>query len=308
MERVEAAREFAHFLTDGERLPYTLAIHRGQSKEVDKADNPHCHLVISERSNDGVERTAAGWFKRHKPKRRGGGSAEGPDELEGVAAEHAGSVGRACEPGAGTGWKRRTGGSPDAGGATEAALERGDMEAAAELDREPGVHLGPARFMEMKGRGDGAGEAGASGPAPEPAAAGVAARGEGVGAEDRPNAGEREGAGPVGVVLAGAPAGRGEGLAGRSPAEGSRPDHRSDQAGLGVLAAVLGAWREVSACEPGHGAALQWIQQPAPAAVARTGTTETPVGGRGKRWGRGADGSARGSRGRKFSLRVARGR
>ena len=28
-ERLEAAREFAHFLTDRERLPYTLAIHRG---------------------------------------------------------------------------------------------------------------------------------------------------------------------------------------------------------------------------------------------------------------------------------------
>ena len=61
-ERLEAAREFAHFLTDRERLPYTLAIHRG------RGENPHCHLVISERSNDGLERTAETWFKRYNGK------------------------------------------------------------------------------------------------------------------------------------------------------------------------------------------------------------------------------------------------
>ena len=33
-----AGAEFAHFLTDRERLPYTLAIHRGGG------ENPHCHL------------------------------------------------------------------------------------------------------------------------------------------------------------------------------------------------------------------------------------------------------------------------
>ena len=35
-DRVEAAREFAQFLTEGKRLPYTLAIHRGGE------ENPHC--------------------------------------------------------------------------------------------------------------------------------------------------------------------------------------------------------------------------------------------------------------------------
>ena len=33
-------------LTDAEQLPYTLAIHAG------KGENPHCHLMISERTND----------------------------------------------------------------------------------------------------------------------------------------------------------------------------------------------------------------------------------------------------------------
>ena len=37
-------------------------------------ENPHCHLVISERSNDGLERTAETWFKRYNGKapERGG--------------------------------------------------------------------------------------------------------------------------------------------------------------------------------------------------------------------------------------------
>ena len=34
-------------LTGEERLPYTLAIHRGESTNPDKQDNPHMHLVIS---------------------------------------------------------------------------------------------------------------------------------------------------------------------------------------------------------------------------------------------------------------------
>lgn len=44
------ASEFAQPLTGAERLPYTLAIHAGGG------ENPHCHLMISERINDGIER------------------------------------------------------------------------------------------------------------------------------------------------------------------------------------------------------------------------------------------------------------
>ena len=58
-ERRELAVGFAHHLTDAERLPYTLALHAG------KGTNPHCHLLISERGNDGIERDAAQWFKRY---------------------------------------------------------------------------------------------------------------------------------------------------------------------------------------------------------------------------------------------------
>ena len=57
-EQVEAAREFAERLTGGERLPHTLVMHRGEG------ENPHCHLVLSERSNDGIGRSAETWFRR----------------------------------------------------------------------------------------------------------------------------------------------------------------------------------------------------------------------------------------------------
>ena len=46
-------------LTDAEQLPYTLAIHVGNGA------NPHCHLMISERGNDNIERSAEQWFKRY---------------------------------------------------------------------------------------------------------------------------------------------------------------------------------------------------------------------------------------------------
>ena len=58
-ERQELAVGFAHQLTDAERLPYTLAIHAGAGH------NPHCHLLISERGNDGLERSPELWFKRY---------------------------------------------------------------------------------------------------------------------------------------------------------------------------------------------------------------------------------------------------
>ena len=57
-ERRDTAREFAQQLTGPEKLPYTLAIHRGDG------ENPHAHLMFSERANDGIERSAETWFKR----------------------------------------------------------------------------------------------------------------------------------------------------------------------------------------------------------------------------------------------------
>ena len=72
--RLELARSFAEHVTAGQ-LPYTLALHAGLSKEAGVADNPHLHLVFSERVNDGVARAAEQWFRRAAPK--GGDPATG---------------------------------------------------------------------------------------------------------------------------------------------------------------------------------------------------------------------------------------
>ena len=64
--RLELARSFAAHVTAGQ-MPYTLAVHAGLSKEPGVADNPHLHLVFSERVNDGVERAAEQWFRRASP-------------------------------------------------------------------------------------------------------------------------------------------------------------------------------------------------------------------------------------------------
>ena len=64
--RLELARSFAAHVTGGQ-MPYTLALHAGLSREPGAADNPHLHLVFSERVNDGVERAAEKWFRRAAP-------------------------------------------------------------------------------------------------------------------------------------------------------------------------------------------------------------------------------------------------
>ena len=69
-QRRELAGRFAERLTGAERLPYTLAIHRGG----EDGENPHVHLMFSERSSDGIERSGEQWFKRYNAKapERGG--------------------------------------------------------------------------------------------------------------------------------------------------------------------------------------------------------------------------------------------
>ena len=59
-QRVAVAGEYAEHLTAELNLPYSLAVHAGYGK------NPHCHLVVSERMNDGLPRSLETWFTRHK--------------------------------------------------------------------------------------------------------------------------------------------------------------------------------------------------------------------------------------------------
>jgi hypothetical protein len=62
-DHVELAHAFAQELTEREHLPYTLAIHAGQDAEG-REHNPHAHLMISERQNDGIVRPREQWFRR----------------------------------------------------------------------------------------------------------------------------------------------------------------------------------------------------------------------------------------------------
>ena len=106
-EQVELAREFASKLTSagGERLPYTLAVHRG------KGENPHAHLMISERANDGVKRRRGAVvpaLQRQGAGERGGAQEHG-NEAEGLAGEDPRGLGRSCEPGASSGRGARRG-------------------------------------------------------------------------------------------------------------------------------------------------------------------------------------------------------
>ena len=151
-ERRELALEFAQSLTVKERLPYTLAIHRGLSDEPGKPDNPHCHLMISERMNDGLDRTPETWFKRHNrahPERGGAlksRSTRPVEWLENTRKSWADYANRALE----------RAGSPERidhralAERAEEARESGDLGRAAELSREPNVHLGPGPHMERR--------------------------------------------------------------------------------------------------------------------------------------------------------------
>ena len=151
-ERRELAQEFAQSLTAKERLPYTLAIHRGLSDRPGKPDNPHCHLMISERMNDGLDRTPETWFKRHNranPERGGAlksRSTRPVEWLENTRKSWAEHANRALE----------RSGSPERidhrtlAERAEEAREAGDLGRAAELSREPNIHLGPGPHMERR--------------------------------------------------------------------------------------------------------------------------------------------------------------
>ena len=125
---------FAHHLTDAEQLPYTLAIHDGNGT------NPHCHLLLSERANDGLARSPEQWFKRYNAAHPELGGAR-----KSVALKPKAWLVETREA-----WAEQT----------NQALERAghsvwvDHRSLAEqgIAREPGVHLGPT-VMQMEARG-----------------------------------------------------------------------------------------------------------------------------------------------------------
>ena len=130
----ELVDEFARHLTDGERLPYTLAIHAGDG------ENPHCHLMISERKNDGIERPADQWFKRYNAKQPERGGAQKSESLKPKAwLEQTREA-----------WSHHANRALERAG-HEARIDHRTLEAQG-IERLPGIHLGP-NVVEMEGRG-----------------------------------------------------------------------------------------------------------------------------------------------------------
>lgn len=136
--------QFAAELTDRECLPFSYAIHKGVQ---DGVENPHCHLMISERKNDGIEREAGQWFKRLNRKEPEKGGAEKTESLK-PEAWLADTRER---------WAQRANEALERHGHETRIDHRSHAER--ELETLPGVHIGHrAAAMERRGietdRGD----------------------------------------------------------------------------------------------------------------------------------------------------------
>ena len=148
-ERREAASSFAAELTGQEKLPYTMAIHRGGAD----GENPHAHLMYSERGHDGIDRSAEQWFRRYNGK---------APEMGGARKSRAAKAGDWLDK-TRKAWEQTANQALERAGRTEQvdrrslaerrdeAYRSGDLVRAAELSREPNVHLGPSRHREGSG-------------------------------------------------------------------------------------------------------------------------------------------------------------
>ncbi len=145
-QRGALVRAWVEELTSG-KLPYTYAVHAGHPKVAGEAANPHVHVVLSERVNDGVARDAAGWFRRANRK----------DPASGGAAKDRGLKDRSWVEATRGRWERLVNAHLERAGRAEritaeshaTRIERaeaaGDRGTAEHLRRHPpGRHLGPA--------------------------------------------------------------------------------------------------------------------------------------------------------------------
>ena len=142
-QRRDLAGSFAERLTREERLPYTLAIHRGG----EGGENPHAHLIISERANDGIERSAEQWFKRANGKQpeRGGAKKSRTMMDKHWIAETREVWGREANRALERAGQEDRVDHRSLAAQRDESLARGDLERAAELSREPSVHRGPQK-------------------------------------------------------------------------------------------------------------------------------------------------------------------
>ena len=135
-QRRDLAVMFAHRLTATEKLPFTMAIHAG------KGHNPHCHLLISERQNDSVDRPLNRWFRRYNGKEPIKGGARKTDTL----------VPKDWLYGTRKAWADMANHALEDAGHDERIDHR--TLSAQGISRKPGVHLGPSQHKRLlKGEG-----------------------------------------------------------------------------------------------------------------------------------------------------------
>lgn len=126
--------EFAQHLTAGEKLPFTLAIHAGGGT------NPHCHLMISERINDGIERPAELWFRRYNGPNKDGGaqkseSLKPKDWLDNTREA----------------WSKHANAALKSAGHDDVSIDHRTLKAQG-IERLPTIHMG-ANVIEMEAKG-----------------------------------------------------------------------------------------------------------------------------------------------------------
>lgn len=143
-QQLELTREFIQSVCGEHHLPYSFAIHKGQYDHSGKRTNseakPHVHLIISERANDGILRSAEQWFKRANKKIPSQGGAakiraiKSTDWLENQRATWAKLANNALEK-----------------AGYEARIDHRSLEAQGITDRLPQSKKGAAQYMEKRG-------------------------------------------------------------------------------------------------------------------------------------------------------------
>lgn len=136
-ENEALTKDFVESITAEKSLPHTVAIHKG------KGVNPHAHILISERMNDGHSRTPATWFKRAsnkgKPAESGGARKADLGKSRKVWLEATRKV-----------WEDIANVHLERAGQTERIDHRSYEEQG--IDKIPSVHLGP-NVVEMEAKG-----------------------------------------------------------------------------------------------------------------------------------------------------------
>lgn len=74
-QRIELSQAFIHAFTAEFNFPYTCAIHNHKGA-IAELDQPHLHLMYSERSDDQIPRTAEQFFSRYNEKKPAQGGAK----------------------------------------------------------------------------------------------------------------------------------------------------------------------------------------------------------------------------------------